>query len=92
MNFLLMGSMLVYNTVCDFILVFFFVALTYIMSYIRYVRLCHRGERLLLRVSSINDRTVVGRVWNHPINPGLLFWQMIQVPLGNILDECCLLK
>jgi hypothetical protein len=37
-------------------------------------------------VSSINDRTVVGRVWNRPIHPGLLFGQMIQIPLGDILD------
>ena len=72
-----------------FILVFFFVALTYIMSNVRYVKFCYRGERLWLRVSSINDRTVVGRVWNHPVNPGLLLGQMIQVPLGDVLDECC---
>ncbi|MFM7981713.1 MAG: hypothetical protein ACKPKO_20585 [Candidatus Fonsibacter sp.] len=67
---------------------FLFVALTYIMSSVRYVKFRYRGERLWLRVSSINNRTVVGRVWNHPINPGLLFGQMIQVPLGDILDEC----
>ena len=67
---------------------FLVVALTYIMSSVRYVKCCYRGERLWLRVSSINNRTVVGRVWNHPVNPRLLFWQMIQVPLGDILDEC----
>ncbi|MFM7984807.1 MAG: hypothetical protein ACKPKO_36345, partial [Candidatus Fonsibacter sp.] len=38
------------------------------------IKFRYRGERLWLRVSSINDRTVVGRAWNHPINPGLLFW------------------
>ncbi|MFM7989632.1 MAG: hypothetical protein ACKPKO_60995, partial [Candidatus Fonsibacter sp.] len=61
----------------------------YIMSYIRYVWFCYRGERLLLRVSSFNDRTVVGRVWKHPVNPGLLLWQLIQVPLGDVLEEEC---
>ncbi len=59
------------------------------MSSVRYVKFRYRGERLWLRVLSINHRTVVGRVWNHPVNPGLLFGQMIQVPLGDILDECC---
>ncbi len=63
---------------------FLCVALTYIMSSVRYVKFRYRGERLWLRVSSINDRTVAGRVWNHPVNPGLLFGQMIQVPLGDI--------
>ncbi|MFM7990575.1 MAG: hypothetical protein ACKPKO_65770, partial [Candidatus Fonsibacter sp.] len=81
-----------YNTICEFIWVSFFVALTYIMSYIRYVWFCYRGERLLLRVSSFNDRTVVGRVWKHPVNPGLLLGQLIQVPLGDVLDECCVFK
>ena len=57
------------------------------MSSVSYVKFRYRGERLWLRVSSINDRTVVGRVWNHPVNPGLLFGQMIQIALGNILDE-----
>ena len=57
------------------------------MSPVRYVKFRYRGERLWLRVSSINNRTVVGRVWNHLVNPALLFGQMIQVPLGDILDE-----
>ena len=62
------------------------------MSSVRYVKFCYRGERLWLRVSSINDRTVVGRVGNHPVTPGLLFGQIIQIPLGDILDEYCVLK
>ena len=59
------------------------------MSFVRYVKFRYRGERLWWRVSSSNDRTVVGRVWNHPVNPDLLFGQMIQIPPGDILDECC---
>ena len=27
-----------------------------------------------------NDDHVIGRVWNHPINKGLLFGQLIGVP------------
>ena len=55
-------------------------------DYIMYVKLCFKGERLWLRVSSVNDETVVGRVWNHPVNPGLRFGQMIQIPICDILD------
>ena len=62
------------------------------MSTVNYVRLSYRGERLWLRVSSTNEKTVVGRVWNRPTNPGLLFGQMIQIPLGDILDECYVRK
>ena len=62
------------------------------MSSVRYVKFNYRGERLWLRVSSTNKKTVVGRVWNRPTNPGLLFGQMIQIPLGDILDECYVLK
>ena len=65
----------------------FCVCLTYIMSSVRFDKFRYRGERLWLRVSSTNARTVVGRVWNHPVNPGLLLGQMIQTPLGDILDE-----
>ena len=63
------------------------------MSTVNYVRLSYRGERLWLRVSSTNEKkTVVGRVWNRPTNPGLLFGQMIQILLGDILDECYVRK
>ncbi len=61
------------------------------MSSVRYVKFSYRGERLWLRVSSTNDTTVVGRVWNRPTNPGQ-FGQMIQIPLGDILDECYVRK
>ena len=67
---------------------FLFVALTYRMASVRYVKFRYRGEWLWLRVSSTNEITVVGRVRNRPTNPGLLFGQMIQVPLGDVLDEC----
>ncbi|MFM7986522.1 MAG: hypothetical protein ACKPKO_45135, partial [Candidatus Fonsibacter sp.] len=66
---------------------FLVVALTYISS-VRYVKFRYRGECLWLRVSSTNEITVVGRVWNRPTNPWLLFGQMTHIPLGDILDEC----
>ena len=56
------------------------------MSVVRYIKFWYRGERLWLRVASVNDRTVVGRVWNRPVNQGLLFGQIIQIPLRGILD------
>ena len=80
------GINLLYNINSGFILVSFFVSLKYIMSCVRYVKFRYRGEWLWLRVSSTNEITVVGRVWNRPTNPGLLFGQMIQVPLGDVLD------
>ena len=58
------------------------------MSSVGYAKFRYRGERLWLRVSSTNEITVVGRVWNRPTNPRLLFGQMIQISLGGILDDC----
>ena len=52
---------------------------------VRYFKFLYSGELLRLRVSSVNE-TVVGRVWGHPVSPGLRFWQMIQIPLRDILD------
>ena len=54
------------------------------MTTIRYIKFLYRGERLWLRVSSVNDETVVGRVWGHPVSPGLRFGQMIQIPICDI--------
>ena len=34
----------------------------------------------------MNDETVVGRVWGHPVSPGVLFDQMIQIPIRAILN------
>ena len=52
----------------------------------RYIQFLYRGERLWLRVSSVNNETVVGRVWSVPFKPGLLYGQMIQIPIRDILD------
>ncbi|MFM7980358.1 MAG: hypothetical protein ACKPKO_13680, partial [Candidatus Fonsibacter sp.] len=49
-----------------FHIVFLVVALTNIMSSVRYVKFRYRGERLWLRVSSINDRTIVGQLLETP--------------------------
>ena len=37
---------------------------------------------------SVNDdrEPVVGRVWNHPFNRGLMIGQKIQIPIGDIYD------
>ena len=43
------------------------------------VKVGYNGERLWLSVLSNGNDNFVGRVWNHPINPGLLFGQMIQI-------------
>ena len=51
----------------------------YLMENARYSKFRYRGERLWLRITSVNDENVVGRVWNHPVNPGLRFGQMIQI-------------
>ena len=44
------------------------------------------SEHLWLRVLSVNyDReAVVGRVWNHPFNRGLMLGQKIQSPIDDI--------
>ena len=60
--------------------------LIYLTMTVRYTQLFYRGERLWLIVSSVNDETVVGRVWGHPVSPGLRFGQMIQMPRCDILD------
>ena len=57
------------------------------MTTVRYIKFLYRGERLWLSASSVNDETVVGRVWGHPVNPGLRFGQMIQIPICDILDD-----
>ena len=62
------------------------------MTTVRYIKFLYQGERLWLRVSSVNDETVVGRVWNHPVNPGLLFGQVIQIPIRDILVVCYMVQ
>ena len=40
---------------------------------------------LWLKVLRINDDVVIGRVANHPVNPGLLFGQLIGIPINNFI-------
>ena len=51
-----------------------------------YIKFSFKGEHLWLRVSSVNNETVVGRVWSVPFIPGLLCGQMKQIPINDILD------
>ena len=55
-----------------------------------YIQFLYRGDRLWLRVSSVNNQTVVGRVWSVRFKPGLLFGQMIQIPICDMLDDWAL--
>ena len=71
----------------QFYIAFVFLSLIYLMKTVKYIKFLYQGERLWLRVSSVNDETVVGRVWNHPVNPGLRVGQMIQIPICDILDD-----
>ena len=45
-----------------------------------------KGIDLWLRVSSVNNKTVVGHVWDVPLILGLLYGQLIQIPINDILD------
>ena len=54
-----------------------------------YLKFSFKGEHLWLRVSSVNNETVVGRVWSVTFMPGLLYGQMIQIPINGILDIFC---
>ena len=56
-----------------------------IRIYIMLVKFPYKGGRLWLSVLSVNDETVVSRVWNHPVNRGLMCGQMIQTPICDIL-------
>ena len=61
----------------------------------------YKGERLWLNISQIHDDNVSGRVWNHHMNEGLLFGQLIDIPFKYIPGtwyefshmpiRCCLL-
>ena len=63
---------------------FFVTNLIHLTMTVRDIKSLYRGERLWLRVSSVNDQTVVGRVWGHLVSPGLRFGQMIQIPICDI--------
>ena len=51
-----------------------------------YVKFRFKGEILWLRVLRFDGDVVVGRVWIHPMNHGLLFGQLIGVPIIDIID------
>ena len=56
------------------------------MVYLSYAKCRYKGKHLWLTVLRVNREMVVGRVWNHPINPGLLFCQLLQIPIHGILN------
>ena len=56
------------------------------MNYISYIMFRFKGETLWLSVQRISEDTVIGRVANHPANPGLLLNQLIGVPVKDVLD------
>ena len=58
----------------------------YLMNQISYIKFRFKGESLWLRVQRISEDTVIGRVANHPANPGLLLNQLIGVPVKDVLD------
>ena len=58
----------------------------YLMNQIRYIKFRFQGESLWLSVQRISAGTVIGRVANHPANPGLLLSQLIGVPVKAVLD------
>ena len=58
------------------------------MNQISNIKFRFKGESLCLRVQRISEDTVIGRVANHPANPGLLLNQVIGVPVKDVLDVC----
>ena len=54
-----------------------------------YVNFIYKAESLWLRVSRFDGDVVVGRVWNHPVHRGLLFGQLIGIPIGDVIDNMC---
>ena len=56
------------------------------MNQISYTKFRFKAESLWLRVQRISEDTVIGRVANHPANPGLLLNQLIGVPVKDALD------
>ena len=56
------------------------------MTHISYIKFRFKGETLWLRIQRISEDTVIGRVANHPANPGLLLNQLIGVPVKDVLD------
>ena len=58
-----------------------------LMNQISYIKFRFKGESLWLRVQRISEDTVIGRVANHPANPGLLLSQLIGIPVKDVLDE-----
>ena len=58
----------------------------YPMNQTSNIKFRFKGESLCLRVQRISEDTVIGRVANHPANPGLLLNQVIGVPVKDVLD------
>ena len=52
----------------------------------RYKQFRYKREKLWQTITRTQHDMVIERVWNHPINPGLLLGQLIGVPVGDILD------
>ena len=52
-----------------------------------YAKFRYTKERLRLRVSKLEGNVVVGRVWNHPVNRGLLFDQVVGIPIVDVIDN-----
>ena len=46
-------------------------------------------KSLWLRMSRLDGDVVVGGVWNHPVNHGLWFGQLIGVPIVDVIDNMC---
>ena len=64
----------------------FCLAAMYLLNQISNIKFRFKGESLWLSVQRINEDTVIGRVANHPANPGLLLKQLIGVPVKDVLD------
>ena len=44
----------------------------------------YEGEVLWLNELSVKNEIFVGRVWNHPVNRGLMFGQNKQIPIFDV--------
>ena len=66
--------------------VYFCLVSSFLVNQISDIKFRFKGEILMLRLQRINEDTVIGRVANHPANPGLLLNQLIGVPVKDVLD------
>ena len=49
-----------------------------------FVQFLNEGEVLWLNELSVKNENFVGRVWNHPVNRGLMFGQNKQIPIFDV--------